>query len=115
MSSPSPAASSCWRSRSISKPSAGPSLKSPCRRRRGSRPASTSWIDVKPASGFLAQVTRLDQVRQDLGRFEPFLAEALVQNDHDPVADVEADEIGERERAHRVVEANLRSRVDVLG
>src|SRR3989442_13816380 len=102
MNSPSAAVSSCWRSPSISKGSAGPSPKSPHRLRRGSGPASTSWIDVKAASGFLAQVTRRDQIRQDLRRFEPFLAEAPVQNDHDPLADVEADGIGKLERAHRV-------------
>ena len=42
-------------------------------------------------------------------------AEAVVEDAHDPEADVETDEVGELERAHRVVEPDPRPGVDVLG
>ena len=38
-----------------------------------------------------------------------------MEHAHDPEADVEPDEVGQLERAHRVVEADPRARVDVLG
>ena len=38
-----------------------------------------------------------------------------MEDAHDPEHDVEADEVGQGERAHRVVEADPRAGVDVLG
>ena len=52
---------------------------------------------------------------QDARRPHVLLAEAVVEHAHDPEADVEADEVGELERAHRVVQADPRAGVDVLG
>jgi hypothetical protein len=45
---------------------------------------------------------------------EARVAEPVVQDLHDRDARVEADQVGERERPHRVREAELRDRVDRL-
>ena len=48
-------------------------------------------------------------------RREARVVEALVEHLHDVQADVEADEVGQLERAHRVVQADPGAGVDVLG
>ena len=70
---------------------------------------------METATRLLAQKSGGDEIRQHLRRLELLVPESLVENDHDPETDVEADEVGELERTHRVVEADLRSSVDVLG
>ena len=72
-------------------------------------------VGVEPASGLLAEVARGDEVLEHPRRREVRLAEPLVEHPHDAEADVEADEVGELERAHRVVEPDARAGVDVLG
>ena len=42
-------------------------------------------------------------------------AEAVVEDAHDAETDIETDEVGELERAHRVVEPDPRPGVDVVG
>ena len=63
-------------------------------------------VGVEAAPGLLAQVAGRDELAQDRGRREARVAEALVQHFHDVQADVEADEVGQLERAHGVVEAD---------
>ena len=70
---------------------------------------------METATRFLAEMTRLDQIRQHLRRPELLLPESLVENDHDPETDVEADEVRELERAHRMVQPDARPGIDVLG
>ncbi len=71
-------------------------------------------VDVEPAARLLAQVALRDQPLQDRRRRELRLPEPLVEHAHDAEADVEADEVGQLEGAHRVVEADPGARVDVL-
>ena len=53
--------------------------------------------------------------REDPRRAHVLLAEAVLEDAHDPEHDVEADEVRQLERAHRVVEPDPRAGVDVLG
>ena len=68
-----------------------------------------------PLARLLPEVALLDEVHEHLRRRELRLPEAVLEHPHDAEADVEADEVGELERPHRVVEADLAPRVDVLG
>src|SRR5215203_745945 len=81
----------------------------------GRAPAwSRPRVRVEAAPGLLAQMPRLDQVHEHLRRRVVLRADAVVQDLHDVEADVEADEVGQLERAHRVVEPDLRAGVDVV-
>ena len=72
-------------------------------------------VGVEPAPGLLAEVAGGDQLLEHLRRPEVLLAEPLVEHAHDLEAHVEPDEVGELQRAHRVVQADPRTGVDVLG
>ena len=85
------------------------------RRRRLTAAGSAARVGVEAAARLLAEMSGRDEVPSTLGGAEVLLAEALVEDLHDPEADVEADEVGELERAHRVVQADLRAGVDVVG
>jgi hypothetical protein len=65
--------------------------------------------------GLLAEVPRRHQLLEHARRPELLAAEPVVEHLQDPEADVEPDEVGQLERTHRVVEAHLRARVDVVG
>src|SRR5688572_31311814 len=69
----------------------------------------------KAAAGLAAQTARGNTFPQKRTRRVLVVAEALVQHAHDRDARVQADEIGECERPDRVVEAELRDRVDRVG
>src|SRR5687767_9998981 len=80
------------------------------------RPAVASLaIFVEPPSGLAAEQTGFDHARQhgrrSVERFLEFLVEALGDGERG----VEADEVGEVERPHRVVAALDHAGVDVLG
>ena len=70
---------------------------------------------VEAAGGFAAEVAGGD-VFFEQGAGAVFgVAEAFVEDVHDVHADVEADEVGEFERAHRMVHAELHDGVDGFG
>ena len=79
--------------------------------RRAFRPR----IGVEALAGLLAELARRDEVHEDLRRPEVVATEPVVEHAHDPEADVEADEVGQLERSHRMVEADPRAGVDVVG
>src|SRR5262245_27699400 len=76
--------------------------------------ARRSRVLVEPAARLPSQPARLDQLAQE--RAGPVLrvAEPFVQNLEDVEADVESDQVRERERPHRVVHAELHDGVDRL-
>src|SRR6266545_6806617 len=80
------------------------------------RPRSTgsSLVAMEAPAGLLAQVARRDELLEDLRRSKLLLPQALVQDAHDPEHDVQADEIRESQRSHRMVESDAGSGVDVL-
>src|SRR5438034_6636530 len=115
------AACTCSPSRSTSPPSATPSAR--CwrlrpadapPRRRGQR-GLAARVGVEAAPGLLAEAAGLDELDEDRRRRELVLPEPLVKHAHDPEADVEADEVGQLERTHRMVESDPGARVDVVG
>src|SRR5205814_2286819 len=75
------------------------SWETPARARSGGR------VLVEPAAALPAQVAPLHHPPQQRAGTVLRVAEPLVQHLHDVQAGVEADEIGERERPHRVVHA----------
>ena len=77
---------------------------------RGSTPA----VVVEAAAGLPAEPPGGDVAAQERARRVLRIAEPLVQHLHDRDARVEPDQVGERERAHRVREPELRDRVDRL-
>src|SRR5437667_1440908 len=109
-----PIASCCWPSRSISPAWAGRSAT--CSSEASPAEAGlAARVGVEPAPGLLAQVSLVDEPDEDIRRRKVGLSEVLVQDPHDPKADVEPDEVGQLERSHRMVEPDPRPRVDVAG
>src|SRR5262245_30660400 len=85
------------------------------RPKRGSFDLLTAFaVAVKPAPGFLAEPPRGHQVPEKGGGAVLVVAEVAVQDPGDEEHGVEADQIGELERAHRMREAELGALVDVL-
>ncbi len=72
-------------------------------------------VGVEALARLLAEVAGFDELEEHLRRAELVAAEAVVEHAHDAEADVEADEVGELERPHRVVEPDPGAGVDVLG
>src|SRR6476661_3499382 len=62
-------------------------------------------VGVEPAPGLAAESPRLDVLPPQRTGPELRIAEALVQHLEDRQARVEADQIGQRERAQRVIHA----------
>src|SRR4051812_859154 len=71
--------------------------------------ALAARIRVEAAAGLLAEMAGLDELDQDFRRRVVLLADALLEHAHHVEADVEPDEVGELERAHRVVQPDLRA------
>src|ERR1041385_1453550 len=76
---------------------------------RGSR------VLVEAAARLLAEVAGLHLLRQQGAGAVLGVLEAVEEDVEDGEAGVEADEVGQRQRAHRVVHAELHDGVDVLG
>src|SRR2546426_661733 len=70
---------------------------------------------VEPLSTLLAQLPPSDLVTQDLGGLEAAVVERLEQILRNRKPHVQPDQVGELERAHGVVVAELHRLVDVLG
>src|SRR3989475_10474053 len=70
---------------------------------------------VKPLATLLAQLPPGDLVAQDLRGLESAILQRLEQIVRDGEADIQADQVGEFERTHRVVVAELHRLVDVFG
>src|SRR2546426_2873204 len=70
---------------------------------------------VEPLATLLAQLPPGDLVAQDLGGLESAILQRLEQIVRDGEADIQADQVGELERTHGVVVAELHRLVDVLG
>src|SRR5579863_9362166 len=73
-----------------------------------------SSIFVKAAGGFAAEPAGGDVFFQQRASAILGIAEAVVQHFEDVHANIEADEVGEFERAHRMVHAKLHHRVHGL-
>src|SRR2546425_1071403 len=71
--------------------------------KRGEGDASFSWIGVEAASGFAAEPAGGDVFFEQRAGAIFRVAEALVEDMKNVHANVEADEIGELERAHGMV------------
>src|SRR5258706_5838130 len=69
---------------------------------------------VETASRFAAEPTCCDILPQKRRRAVLVVAELVVQHFRDRQAGVEADEVGQLERPHRVVETELDALIDVL-
>src|SRR6478609_2242059 len=80
----------------------------------GERSACAVRVVVEPSAGLLPEMTGRDEVAQDLGRSEA-RAELLLQVLGDREAHVEADEVAETQRPHRMSVAELHRPVDVGG
>src|SRR5437867_12840788 len=68
--------------------------------------ASASPIGVEAAARLLAEMPRRHELDQHLRWREVLAADALMEHLHDVETDVEADEVGQLERAHRMVQAD---------
>ena len=77
-------------------------------------PVPNPWSRVKPLPPLLPQVPGQDHALQQRRRREARLAELVEQDVGDEIGGVEADEVQQGERAHRVAAAELHPRVDVL-
>src|SRR5438067_9639567 len=73
-----------------------------------------SGVFVEAAAGLPAKTPGLDVLPEERRRRVPIVTEALLQDLHDGDARVEADQVGECERAHRMRETEPRDRVDRL-
>src|SRR5439155_20458239 len=69
-------------------------------------------VVVEAASRLAAEAAGLDELTQQRAGCVLRVSEARVQHLHDRNARVEADQVGEGERPDRMVEAELRDRVD---
>ena len=76
---------------------------------------SAARVGVEALPGLLAEMPGVDQLDEHARRAQVLQAQAVLEDAHDPEAHVEADEVGQLERAHRVVEPDPRPGVDVLG
>src|SRR6202790_2010059 len=85
-------------------PRAGPGARNDRAARRG--------IFVEAAAGFASQPTRIDVLAQERTRTILRILEAVVEHLENREQRIEADEIGEFERSHRMVHAQLHHRVD---
>ncbi len=83
--------------------------------RRAGCEGSAARVGVEAAPGLLAEMAGLHEIDEDLWRPQVLEAQAVLDHAHDPETDVEADEVGELERAHRMVEPDPRAGIDVLG
>ena len=71
---------------------------------------------MEAAAGLLAEVAGGDQLLEHRAAAGSARApKPSCEHSHDAEADVEADEVGQLERTHRVVEADPRAGVDVVG
>ena len=71
-------------------------------------------VHVEAATALLAEPARGDEVPQQRRRAVLVVADLAVQDLGDGEHRVEADEVAQLERPHRVVEAELRAGIDVL-
>ncbi|MPL88776.1 hypothetical protein SDC9_34803 [bioreactor metagenome] len=83
-------------------------------RRSARRHRGLAAIVVEAAAGLAAKPARLDVFHQQRAGAVLGVRQPVVQHVHDRQAGVEADEVGELERAHRVVRAQLHRHVDRL-
>src|SRR5262245_922411 len=91
-------------------------LRGPRKRTGRSRTrATTASPAVEALPRLLAELALRDHVAHQLGDFEARVVEFLPEVVGDRHAHVEADQIGELERAHRVAVAEFHRLVDVLG
>src|SRR5512133_1941037 len=72
-----------------------------------------SLVVIEAAPRLAAQPPRGDVLAEDRGRPVLVVPELAVEHLRDEQARVEPDEVGERERAHRMIEAELHAGVDV--
>ena len=72
-------------------------------------------VVVEAPAALLAQVPRRHHPAEQRAGAVLVVAQAVVQHLEDREADVEPDEVGQRQRAHRVRHAELHHRVDRLG
>ena len=70
---------------------------------------------IETAAGLAAQPAGIDHADKKRAGAVFGIAEALMQDTQDVYADVEADEVGQRQRAHGVGHAELEDLVDGLG
>ncbi len=77
-------------------------------------PRTGYYVLVEAATALAAEASRLHVLAQERAGRVLRVAEAVLEHFHDGDARVEADEVGEGERPHRVREAELRDRVDRL-
>src|SRR6187397_2375991 len=73
-----------------------------------------SRVRIEPAAGFAAVIAGQHHTFQERRRRVRRLAELLEHDVRDEVGGVEADEIEQRERAHRIAASQLHPLVDVL-
>src|SRR5215468_3780449 len=75
---------------------------------------ANALVDEEPLSGLAPEFSLLDVGFEQWRRCILVVAESLFQDIHDCDAGVEADQVCERQRPHRVRKAELRDRVDRL-
>ena len=78
--------------------------------------AVAAWlVRIKTAAGLPSEVSGRHHPPKQRARPVLGIAQPVVQHVEDREADVEPDEVGERERPHRMVHAELHDRIDRFG
>src|SRR5881394_3233600 len=93
--------------------------------RANSRASSTTWrcmsvsgsvtIDIEPHARFSAEASLPNHLLEQRSRTVFFVSESLFQHLENREADVETDQIGERERSERMLHAERHHLIDRLG
>src|SRR5690348_3285336 len=110
----------------ISRGTAAPTTTRPSRRKRGARrsvpapePTPRGGVSsapvVEPLAALLTELPPGHLVAEDLGGLEAAVIERLEQILRNREPHVEPDQVGQLERAHRVVVSQLHRLVDILG
>src|SRR5512135_3075618 len=77
--------------------------------------SSSLFVRVEAAAGLLPEVAGIDVLAKERARSVLRISQSLLQDVHHFEAGVESDQVGQRQRSHRVVRTHLHDRIDVGG